>query len=102
MVVDEAASADLELIVHGLGGCLEGGCCILGGDSGGQLFACRRFADRFGHLADGSDDAAGADAYSWEGLHLVPRSLPIARPAKVVPAPCRGRRNYSVQQRKRA
>ena len=37
--------------------------------SGGQLLTGGRFADRFGHLPDGADDAAGADAYSWEVLH---------------------------------
>ena len=35
----------------------------------GKLLAGGRFADRFGHLPDGADDAAGADAYSWEVLH---------------------------------
>ena len=59
----------LQLVVDGLGGRLQCRGRFLGRDAGRQLLPGRRFADGFGHLADGSDDAAGADAYSWEVLH---------------------------------
>ncbi|MCY1221845.1 hypothetical protein D9M72_339160 [compost metagenome] len=61
--------AGLQFVVHSLGRRLEGGCRVLGRDAGGQLFACRRLTDGLGHLADGADDPAGADAYSLEVLH---------------------------------
>jgi hypothetical protein len=58
-----------QFIVDGGGCCLECRRRLLGGGACRQLLAGRRFADGLGHLADGSDDAAWADANSWEVLH---------------------------------
>ncbi len=68
-VAADGLGAGLQHIVHGPSGSLQGRCRLLGRDPGRELLPGGWFADWFGHLANGSDDAAGADAYSWEVLH---------------------------------